>query len=411
MKFALVGLDTRTAEIAQAVAAAGDHRLACVYLDAGAGDLDRRAVEPLGAPVICGSPNADGFARLWETRPDVIVLAARQDAAALIHDVRQLAQLDLPIVVSHPVNHSAMVYYELEMLVQNSKSILLPYLPLRWHPAVQQLSEQVAGAAVGGDGQRLGRLEQITLDRTIRQSTRSELLDLFAADVDLVRTLAGDITDVAAMHSAADDQLPLPLNVQMTAQHAVLVRWSLTAVDQSPGGQLTLAGSRGSLRLRMADAQDWQWVSLDPEGEGDVLQTWPSPGPGQQNLERLVQRLEAVAHDPHASQPAWQNASRGVEVLEALEKSLRKRRLVHLSYEGRGEEEAFKGTMASLGCGLLLALMLLTVVAGIGLKLAKEQGLDRLAALLAKIPHVALGLMIVFLLMQLLRVVIPDKKK
>ncbi|MDH3719014.1 MAG: hypothetical protein OES79_12925 [Planctomycetota bacterium] len=408
MKFAFLGLDANTTAIAHAVSSSSDHQLAFLYFDAGSDPQVRQAAEQLCDAATCVAASPDWFVRLLDTPPDVVVVAARQDATALVNDFRNLLELELPIVVSHPVNHSAMVYYELEMLAENSKSVLLPYLPLQWHPAVQALRELVTADAVAASAQDLGRLEQITLDRTVRQTTRSELLDLFAGDVDLARFLAGDVTDVAAMHSAADDDVPLPLNVQMNAQNGVLLRWSLTEVDQPPGGQLTLSGSRGAVTLSMDATEDWQLATA--AGQRNVLQTWPPRGEGQHGLTELVQRLEALRADRQTSGRQWQDATRGVEVVEALEKSLRKRRLVHLNYEGRGEQEAFKGTMASLGCGLLMALLAITVVSGVVLKLAKEQGLDNLAAMVAKIPYVALGLMVVFLFMQLLRLVIPEKK-
>jgi hypothetical protein len=408
MKFAFLGLDARTTAIAEAVSLSADHQLAFLCFDAGSASQVQEAAEQLcdAATSVVASP--DWFAQLLDTPPDVVIVAARRDATALVNDFRNLFELELPIVVSHPVNFSAMVYYELEMLAENSQAVLLPYLPLRWHPAVQALRERVTADAVSVDAQDLGRLEQITLDRTVRQTTRPELLDLFAGDIDLARCLAGDVTDVAAMHSAADDEVPLPLNVQMNAQDGVLLRWSLTEVDQPPGGQLTLSGSRGAVTLSMNGREDWQLATAT--GQRKVLETWPPLGAGQRGLAELVRRLKALRADRQTSARQWQDATRGVEVVEALEKSLRKRRLVHLNYEGRGEQEAFKGTMASLGCGLLMALLALTVVSGVVLKLAKEQGLDNLAAMVAKIPYVALGLMVVFLFMQLLRLVIPEKK-
>ncbi|NIP84374.1 MAG: hypothetical protein GTO03_01980 [Planctomycetales bacterium] len=391
-------------DIARAVAAADDHQLTSLSIEPGREEEARQLVGQLGDAAPPVTTGADGLTRLWQSRPDCLVLAAGDDPRAVLDNVRRLVELERPLVLAHPLHPSAMVYYELELVRESGPAMLVPYLPFRWHPAVRQLADgaRAEEAAAGGP------LEQITLDRSVGQLTRSGWLDLFAGDVDVVRLLAGDITDVAAMLGAAPDEAPTSLNVQMTTRRGVLVRWSLTAVEQPPAGQLTLVGRRGSLTLSLGATQPWQLEAV--AGQRQLLETWPAPD-GQQRLAALVAVLQQLKTDPALSQRLWQDATRDVEVVEALEKSLRKRRLVQLNYEGRGEQEAFKGTMVSLGCGLLVVLVMIAVAAGAALKLAKEQGLDQLAAWVAKLPYLALGVMVLFLLLQLLRLVIPVKRE
>ncbi|MFP6610814.1 MAG: hypothetical protein VB835_00775, partial [Pirellulales bacterium] len=109
------------------------------------------------------------------------------------------------------------------------------------------------------------------------------------------------------------------------------------------------------------------------------------------------------------SRPRWDDATRSLELAEALEKSLKKKRLVHLNYEGRGEANAFKGTMASLGCALLCGGMLLMIVTAVLSRVAEVQQWGGVSSALSVIPYLLLATLVIFLLVQLLRFVIPVK--
>src|SRR5690606_36085043 len=69
----------------------------------------------------------------------------------------------------------------------------------------------------------------------------------------------------------------------------------------------------------------------------------------------------------HEVTPTWLDGCRSVELADTIERSLNKGRVVELHFEDYSEENTFKGTMTSLGCGLLLAglvLMFLAAMAG-----------------------------------------------
>jgi hypothetical protein len=61
----------------------------------------------------------------------------------------------------------------------------------------------------------------------------------------------------------------------------------------------------------------------------------------------------------------------------------------------------FKGTMTSLGCGLLLAGLCLLVAVGIVEVVARKAGFAKLADALRSWPYWLVGFLIVFLLLQL----------
>jgi myo-inositol 2-dehydrogenase/D-chiro-inositol 1-dehydrogenase len=121
----------------------------------------------------------------------------------------------------------------------------------------------------------------------------------------------------------------------------------------------------------------------------------------------LVEKLRGPVGKRHA----WRDVIQSLELTEALEKSLRRGRVVRLNLEGRSESAAFKGTMASIGCALLVAALLLFVASAVVLKFAEASGLTWLVAVVGKVPYVLAGVFCVFLLVQLLRYLIPAKQE
>ena len=90
-----------------------------------------------------------------------------------------------------------------------------------------------------------------------------------------------------------------------------------------------------------------------------------------------------------------------MELADTIERSLNKGRVVELHFEDYTEENTFKGTMTSLGCGVLLAGLVLMVVAAVA---------GRLGVRAADYwPFFLLAALVAFLLMQLLRFVLPGE--
>ena len=106
----------------------------------------------------------------------------------------------------------------------------------------------------------------------------------------------------------------------------------------------------------------------------------------------------AIAGKPSA--PTWPDACRDVELTESIARSLAKGRTIELHDEEHSEHGTFKGTMTSLGCGLLLASLLLLPVAAVLAKLTNN-------AFFGYAPYLILGVLGVFLVLQSLKLVFP----
>ena len=107
----------------------------------------------------------------------------------------------------------------------------------------------------------------------------------------------------------------------------------------------------------------------------------------------------------------WPEVTHSLEVTEAMAKSLKRGKRVQINLEGRGESTAFKGTMVSLGCALLIGGVVLLVLSAVILKLAQASGLIRLATIFEKVPAVLAVVLVLFLFLQCLRFLIPGSRK
>src|SRR5690606_22582316 len=115
--------------------------------------------------------------------------------------LRKLAQAGATLIVSHPVDPSHLLYFELDMIRRESGATMVPLLTGRWHPALEQIAARAAGQATGQAS--LGQLEQIVIERQAADRSREAVLAHFARDAELARGLTGELTKVSALASSA----------------------------------------------------------------------------------------------------------------------------------------------------------------------------------------------------------------
>jgi predicted dehydrogenase len=383
MRLALLGID----DPILAIAKAGKAQI--VFIDAVAERAkDAAAIAPHAKLV------AD-----WEDvlDPGVVdaVLVASDDPPRRIEQLRRLVQLQLPTLVSHPVCLSMLDAYEIDMIHRESPGVLLPWLPARWHPAVVELWDMMEA----DERAAIGRVEQITLERFVQLRQRDAVLRHFAQDVDLLQYLAGDATKLHALGSAVGDSTANPyanLNVQMTCGDGLVCRWSVSPLDDRPTAQLTLVGSRGKAVLHLPEQPDAKWQLDLRLGGNTTRQEFPEWNPAFQAIDRL-----AAAIAGESVEPTWTEAARTIELADTIDRSLSKGRTIDLHNEEFSDIGTFKGTMASIGCGLLMLGLLLIVVVAIAHTFAKNAGWVQGAEVLAKWPYLLLAVLAIFLLLQL----------
>jgi predicted dehydrogenase len=378
IRVAFLGLDEQTEPLLRAVESTPRFQLAgiCEFEVAGGAD----------GPVAHRVRDFDSWESLLdEQQVDVVVVARGSDEDRRADQLRKLIQVGRPIVVSHPVVDSMLVYYELDMIRRDTNCLVIPYLRARVHPAIGH----VIGLARKGSASPLGGIEQLSFERSMNRPTKADVVRQFARDVDVVRAVGGDMTHLGAMAAGSDETSYANLGVQMSGPAGVVARWSVDPNQPAHAGRLMVRGSRGKAMVDLAPAgQPWSMeTTIDGKTEHRSFADWD---PAAGILAALEAKLDGAPEVP----PTWVDAARSVELAETIERSLHKARTIELHYEDYTEEGTFKGTMTSVGCGLLLVGLFLLGAVGI----AEQMGLPYVKYW----PHVLLGVLAVFLLLQML---------
>lgn len=387
MKLALLGADEATLEIARCaiqlhheLVLLAEHDLAGTPLE-----LAARVREALPGRL----PEVPWESLLYDRKVDAVIVARGPDQDLRADELRKLVQAGVPLLVSHPVVDSMLVYYELDMIRRESGCQIAAIMPWRWHPATAQLAALVDD----GDGSPIGPVGQAVFERSLARRDRASVAQQFARDVDLIRVVCGDISRLSALGAASIDTAYANLGVQMSGPGPIVVRWSVGPAEDEPRGCLTLVGARGKAVLQMAERNAWR---LEIRGDGKVetesFLTWQAAPAA---LDELTSLLEG-----ESSSGPWPEAARSVELAEAVDRSLAKGRTIELHKEEYTEVGTFKGMMTSLGCGILLAGLIAVFVLAVVETVARKAGAIQLADALRFWPYALAGLLGVFLLLQ-----------
>ncbi|HUY32753.1 MAG TPA: hypothetical protein VMV69_08220 [Pirellulales bacterium] len=385
MRFALLGTDPDALDLARAVADGGEHTLVSAH-DLGDGETSRRG-ELSGARLI---EHWEGLLAGEDVDAVIVARAANDDLRA--EQLRKLVQAKVPLVVCHPVHDSMLVYYELEMIREESHAIMYPYVPGLGHAALAGIRQLIETKA-------LGRLEQVLIERALSARDRRRVLAAFVRDLELAGPLCGTLSKVGAMapgqvvgEISADYA---NLSVQMSGSAGALVRWSVLPIEDHAGTRFSFVGSHGKATL-LVPSDDGPWT-LETRLEGATANT--SFEPWNSAAFALARFADAVAGRP--VQPDWLSASRTMELADAVEHSLQRGRTIDLHYETPSEQSTFKGLMAGVGCFLLIGGLVLAVLATTAVKFG--------VPLADHWPKLLLGLLGGFLLLQLLRFAFPHQ--
>ena len=393
MKLGILGTDQRIAGVAAAAAARGD-----VLVSSVAGEGPAELLDPANCDaVLVGS---DG----WDT--------ARAEA------VRMLVQTGRPLLVSQPLEQSMLWAWELEMIRQDAGGPIVPLLPERLHPFLLRL-RRILEASVAGGGP-LGGLESVVLDRRQADRRRGAVLATLARDADLIRTLVGEPARVSALGAAAEDLVWNSLTVGFTAPASVPVRWQITGGGE-PLLRISLLCAGGTVEVEIPDdwSQSWRWL------QPGVTVESPQFDPGGAILGVLDAALGRDAVPPARGEDAvppasgedamppasWADASRAIELADTVPRSLARGRGIDLHQEEFSELGTFRGTMASLGCGIILAALLLVVLATLVGGIANEFGWDFGGRLAGTWPIVALVVLGGFLVLQFLPLIVAGSRR
>jgi predicted dehydrogenase len=388
MRLGLLGIDSRTLEVVSAARGRGDRVVIGCDLPA---EQALRGHEPHELRRI---PSWESL--LDPASCDAVVVGADGWNESRAEGVRMLVQAGRPLLLSHPLELSMLWAYELDMIRRDTGGQLVPLLPDRLHPFVGRLRQAIE-AALAGSGP-LAAPESITLIRRMHDRRRDQVLAQLACDADLVRVLAGDPARLATLGASDLDAAWSTLAVGFTGPSQVPVRWQVVPGDPQ-GLTISLQHAAGSLDVTAPDDPALPWTWSGPPADSATFDR----GAAMLGVLHAALDTQAVPRPDDAVAPAsWADAARAIELAETVPRSLARGRAIDLHQEEFSEIGTFRGTMASLGCGLVLAALVVLVLATLVGGMANEFGWDFGKNVAAAWPVLVLAVLGLFLALQFL---------
>jgi len=397
MRFALIGEHPLGLETANALREVGRHELGA-YSGPAAG---LAWLEQRGCAAV-QHPDAEAVLALPDI--DVVIVAAAYDERADV--LRRAVRSEHHVLCVHPADSLPDVTYEAALLAEESRKRLLPILLPRYNPGLHQAREIAQQGLLGtlSSVEAEFRLPEAasqtpppqTAKNRRRRSQRPEgnwdsspLLTLW----DALRFLLGDVAEVSAIGVDGDALKPTsPLTLTGRFQSGALFQVLLRA-GPSAEDRLCLRGTTDSATLSGAILGPGRCELVCRRlGENPTTWNW-QPWP------QLVQDLEAALAGKRTT-IEWQDATRCLELFEAAQQSVKRKRVIPLQYEEFSEEANFKTVMTTLGClTLLLVLAVFIALLALGAPLGPWS------------LYLLLPLLLLFLILQALGWIVPRQQR
>jgi predicted dehydrogenase len=349
----------------------------------------------------------------WETLLDRAtadaVLVGRGAAAPDLRaeQLKRIATDAVSLLAVHPVSESVLTYYEVDMIARETRCLARHYNPLVGVPVIDTIATWLReGHPVAG------QIRQISCERQAGDSRRETILRYLARDIELLALVAGDIRKVSAVGPQTPDESYASLQVQLTTSHLASLRWSVTPnAEHVDTIKLALIGDRSSTTLAISDGGNEDGEVTWHLDDASVAQRQATAvEPFDAAAEAINELAAAISHtdpDLRAADSTWDKATKAMEVVDAIELSLQKGRSIEVYQQQLTEQLAFRGTMAALGCGLLLVGFAVLVFAGLmgGIETIFKQ------PLIPSWPLILLAALSLFLLLQAIPLLISRRAR
>jgi hypothetical protein len=213
---------------------------------------------------------------------------------------------------------------------------------------------------------------------------------VFLADVDLLRDLGGNYSQVTTLRTGTDAALS-SITTTLGSDQAPQANWT-AKVGTENSWRLTISGMRSTAVLTGDPAA--AALTLEVEGPDLSLPTQSA----QEDWGPAVLRSFEVAADNNPAQPNWEDLQRGMELMYATDRSLRRKRTIELFFEAHTERSNFKTQMTAIGCGVILFTLFGMIMVLVGGEAGLPVGVMKILRIAVFAP---LG---IFLLLQILLV-------
>jgi predicted dehydrogenase len=343
------------------------------------------------------------YCRSWEdlltdVEVDAVIVTGAGDERQ--EAVRQLVQAGKAVLVSPELVQSPAFFYEMALAEAEAPGRLFPLLGLRGHPLIAKLHELLSQ-------DRLGRLLHVRLDRQLASSapdsdpllSDADLARALLRDADILRCLCGDYDQVTASRSGDAERGYSLVTITLAGSSVAQAVWTASTNGSESEWRLTLAGDAGTAVLEGDPVRGELELTVTLRGQSVTAEQSPNdPGPWLLNAfaestrqadppdapagsNREADDPPVVGHRDDVRAPIgqrsetrgtnslWSELARAVELVDAVERSIRRRRTIDVYFDTPSERGIFKTQMTAVGCSLLV-LTLLAVVVYLGLAAA-----------------------------------------
>ena len=346
--------------------------------------------------------------------------------------LRRALQSERHVLCVCPVDDSPDLAYEAAMTQADTGMLLFPLLPEALHPGYRRLAQlarsvtsprqhahaeavthlphppagkatppQPAHTASGLMTARLVEIERWSAEEILLESEEEGHRPGFPG-WDVLRLIGGEVAEVAAFSGPEEVERGQP--VLLAGQFVGGGLFQASYVPLQADARVRVALVQDGSRAELIFPQGWPGPArlsfVDEQGR-ERVETWEDCNPWlalAEAFEAALQENLARRRGPQdaaLTSPTWQDAIRGLELDDAARRSVRRRRVSTIEYQEVTEEAGFKGTMTLVGCSMIwISLMLLI-----------------LSAWVPWLGWIIAPVFGIFLLMQLLRWVVPGESK
>lgn len=379
MKFALLGDHPDGLDVTRALTATGRHELQA-YAGPGAGleVLNRAGLTPRRVgdiEEILADPGIEG-----------VVVASGVNARGPM--LRRAVQSERHVLCVHPADSKPDLAFEIALMRADAGCVVLPLLPEAFHPAFARFGH-------------LARQANATVLECRRASREEFWLDL-EGDAprpglpgwDVLRRIGGEIVEIFGQSSEEEPTRGRPLLLvgkfaDGRLFHAVYQSnqpenfWRIAAVGSRPLALVFPDGWPGAASLTYEDEtgalRTESWPPLPPwsplidaferalatrrfqkssPGKTDDTSWTTTASPNAEAIQ-AADTMVGVSRVASAAGLGWTDEIRGLELDDAVRRSLHYRRAMTLDLQEATEESSFKGTMTLVGCSLMWLILVL----------------------------------------------------
>jgi hypothetical protein len=318
MRFCVVGDLPEASELLRAVYDSAEHSLSACAV---AGELQQWLISSqTGIRLVPTSEEA-----ILSADVDTVIVAVR-DSDDSLRCVRTATQAEKHVVVVPPPGGSPAYSFELHLILDESTTAVIPLIH---RLALNRLDLEKANLAL--DAQTT---QQLTTDIDVTDTSAAGIRKAIRTGLDLLHASGFRYSQVTALESQSPDGRFLSMLITLNA--------SAIADSSLPPASLTLKPaqqSAGPVRIQqvLASGEKVDLACVDTAV--------------------LPERIHWLCQNKQASSRWMEAFSATLELADAVEKSLRRKRTVDVHFDSGSERGVFKSQMTAIGCGVLTFMM------------------------------------------------------